>query len=96
MLEPTHPSARFQGDLTLNAADLKNPLYQACKLLQVDFTIAPIVAGLDNFFDVLINKFFDVLINWNAYLAPVANRVPAGHGHALFARSFQAASEAGT
>jgi hypothetical protein len=80
MLETTHPSTRFQGDLALNAADLKSPVYQAYKLLQVDFTIARIVAGLD--------KFFYAVTNWDAYLAPVANRVLAGHGHALFARSF--------
>jgi len=79
MLEPTYPSARFQGDLNPNAADLKNPVYQAYKLLQVDFMIARIVAGLD--------KFFYAVTNWDAYHAPVANRVLAGHGHALFARS---------
>ena len=75
MLETTHPSTRFHGDLALNAAELKDPVYQAYKLLHVGFTIAPIVAGLD--------KFFDVLVNWDAYLAPVANRVLAGHGHAF-------------
>ena len=75
MLETTHPSTRFHGDLALNAAKLKDPVYQAYKLLHVGFTIAPIVAGLD--------KFFDVLVNWAAYLAPVANRVLAGHGHAF-------------
>ena len=75
MLETTHPSTRFHGDLALNASELKDPVYQAYKLLHVGFTIAPIVAGLD--------KFFDVLVNWEAYLAPVANRVLAGHGHAF-------------
>ena len=75
MLEATHPSTRFHGDLALNAAELKDPVYQAYKLLHVGFTIAPIVAGLD--------KFFDVLVNWDAYLAPVANLVLAGHGHAF-------------
>jgi hypothetical protein len=75
MLEATHPSARFHGDLALNAAGLKDPVYQAYKLLHVGFTIAPIVAGLD--------KFFDVLTNWDAYLAPIANRVLLGHGHAF-------------
>jgi hypothetical protein len=75
MLETAHPSTRFQGDLPLNAADLKDPVYQAYKLLHVGFTIAPIVAGLD--------KFFGVLTNWDAYLAPVANRVLEGHGHAF-------------
>ena len=75
MLETTHPSTRFHGELALNAAELKDPVYQAYKLLHDGFTIAPIVAGLD--------KFFDVLVNWDAYLAPVANRVLAGHGHAF-------------
>src|SRR5581483_2224950 len=75
MLETTHPSASFHGDHVLNAADLKDPVHQAYKLLHVGFTIAPIVAGID--------KFFDVLTNWDAYLAPIANRVLAGHGHAF-------------
>ena len=75
MLEVTHPSTSFRADLALNAADLKDPVYQAYKLLHVGFTVAPIVAGLD--------KFFDVLTNCDAYLAPVANRVLAGHGHAF-------------
>jgi hypothetical protein len=75
MLEATHPSARFHGAPALNAAGLKDPVYQAYKLLHIGFTIAPIVAGLD--------KFFDILTNWDAYLAPIANRVLAGHGHAF-------------
>src|SRR6185312_2422388 len=75
MLETTHPSARFQEDLALNAADLKNPVYQAYRLLHVAFTIAPLVAGLD--------KFFDLLVNWDRYLAPIASRVVGGHDHAF-------------
>jgi len=75
MLETTHPSPRFRGDRALNAAEPKDPVYQAYKLLHVGFTIAPIVAGLD--------KFFDVLVNWDAYLAPIASRALAGHDHAF-------------
>ena len=75
MSETTHPAARFHGDLAVDAADLKDPVYQAYKLLHVAFTIAPILAGID--------KFFHVLTNWDAYLAPVADRVLAGHGHAF-------------
>jgi hypothetical protein len=75
MLETTHPSTRFHGDLALDTTRLNDPVYQAYKLLHVGFTVAPIVAGLD--------KFFDVLVNWDAYLAPIANRVLAGHGHAF-------------
>ena len=75
MLEATHSTTRLHGDPALHAGDLRDPVYQAYKLLHIGFTIAPIAAGLD--------KFFDVLTNWDAYLAPVANRVLAGHGHAF-------------
>lgn len=75
MFETTQPSAGFHGDFAGNAADLKDPVYQAYKLLQFGFTIAPIVAGLD--------KFFDVLVNWDRYLAPIVSRVVGGHDHAF-------------
>jgi uncharacterized membrane protein YphA (DoxX/SURF4 family) len=39
------------------------------------FTVAPIVAGLD--------KFFHLLVNWDNYLAPVVNNILGGHGHAF-------------
>jgi len=44
-------------------------------LLHVGFTVAPIVAGLD--------KFFHVLVNWDRYLAPIVDRILAGRGHAF-------------
>jgi len=47
--------------------------YQAYQILHVAFIVAPIIAGLD--------KFFDRLTNWDMYLSPLANRVLAGHGH---------------
>ena len=75
MLQATRPSTSSYGNPTSNADGLKDPAYQAYKLLHVGFTVAPLVAGLD--------KFFDVLVNWDAYLAPVAQRVLAGHGHAF-------------
>jgi hypothetical protein len=46
---------------------------QAFQLLRLGFTVAPILAGLD--------KFFDVLVDWDKYLSPMANNVLAGHGH---------------
>jgi hypothetical protein len=43
--------------------------YQAFRILQVAFVLAPIIAGLD--------KFFGFLVNWDQYLAPtVANMLP--------------------
>ena len=73
MLQTTHPSAGLQEDRVLLSANPKDAVYQAYKLLHVGFTIAPIAAGLD--------KFFHILVDWDAYLAPVVNRVLGGHGH---------------
>jgi hypothetical protein len=41
---------------------LRNPAYQGFAILWLAFTVAPIVFGLD--------KFFDVLTDWGQYLAP--------------------------
>jgi len=49
-----------------------DPVYQAWQLLHVGFTVAPIVAGLD--------KFFGLLVNWDQYLAPaIAHLTPLGN-----------------
>lgn len=49
---------------------LKNPVYQAYQILHVGFIAAPILAGLD--------KFFNVLAQWDVYVAPqVAAIIPA-------------------
>lgn len=46
-----------------------SPARQAYRILQVAFTLAPIIAGLD--------KFFHLLVNWDNYLAPwTANLSP--------------------
>ncbi len=52
---------------------LSSPTYQAYRLLHVAFVVAPIVAGLD--------KFFHLLVDWDQYLAPIVPRVLGGHGH---------------
>ncbi len=75
MTHTTIQPTSMRSDLSLKTAKLNDPGYQAYKLLHVGFTIAPLAAGLD--------KFFDVLVNWDAYLAPVVNRVLVGHGHAF-------------
>ena len=37
--------------------------YQAFRILQVAFVLAPIIAGVD--------KFFHLLVNWDQYLSPM-------------------------
>ena len=44
--------------------------YQAFRILQAGFIAAPILAGLD--------KFFHILVDWNQYLAPfISEMIPA-------------------
>ena len=50
-----------------------DPSYQAYQILHIAFTVAPIIAGLD--------KFFHVLVNWDQYLAPVVANVLPFDGH---------------
>jgi uncharacterized membrane protein YphA (DoxX/SURF4 family) len=53
------------------AAQTGDPAYQAYRILQAGFIAAPILAGLD--------KFFNILVNWEKYLAPfVGNLVAPG------------------
>jgi hypothetical protein len=49
--------------------------YQAFRLLQVCFVVAPILAGID--------KFFNFLTNWSQYLSPLASQTVHGHDHAF-------------
>jgi uncharacterized membrane protein YphA (DoxX/SURF4 family) len=39
-----------------------NPVYQAYRILHLGFVVAPVLAGLD--------KFFGLLVDWEQYLAP--------------------------
>ena len=57
------------------ATDTASPAHQAFWILRVGFIAAPILAGLD--------KFFHVLVNWDKYLPPVVNNLVGGHGHTL-------------
>ena len=56
-------------------ADLRDPRYQAYALLRLGFTAAPILFGLD--------KFFNVLVDWPTYLAPWVNDLVPGTGQQL-------------
>ena len=55
------------------AHNAHDPAYQAFRILHLGFVVAPILAGAD--------KFFHLLVNWDNYLAPVVDRMLGGHGH---------------
>ncbi len=55
---------------TTERAELGNPAYQAFLLLRVGFTAAPILFGLD--------KFFNWTVDWTIYLAPWINDIAPG------------------
>ena len=52
-----------------------SPAYQAFRILQVAFVVAPILFGLD--------KFFHLLVNWDQYLPSVVTRLSPIGGHTL-------------
>jgi hypothetical protein len=55
------------------AHDLHDPAYQAFVLLRTAFTVAPILFGLD--------KFFDAMTHWSQYLAPRIDNLVPGTAH---------------
>jgi hypothetical protein len=57
---------------TTEKTELRNPVYQAYLLLRVGFTVAPILFGLD--------KFFNWTVDWTEYLAPWVNDIVPGSG----------------
>jgi uncharacterized membrane protein YphA (DoxX/SURF4 family) len=79
LMAVTTPRPRRQGPASTNGAaaatvtaDLRDARFQAFALLRSAFTIAPIVMGLD--------KFFNVLVQWPTYLAPWINDIVPGSG----------------
>jgi hypothetical protein len=48
-------------------AAVPDPARQAFRILHLGFVVAPVLAGLD--------KFFNVLVDWDRYLAPVVTDV---------------------
>jgi hypothetical protein len=59
------------GGLRVDREELaKNPSYQAYQLLHLTFVAAPVIAGLD--------KFFHLLVNWDAYVAPLFQNILGG------------------
>jgi hypothetical protein len=51
----------------------ESPSYQAYQILQIAFVVAPVIAGAD--------KFFHVLVNWDQYLSPIVTRMLPVSGH---------------
>src|SRR5580765_1795681 len=66
---------RISGTKIQVSAIASGPAYQAYQILHVGFVVAPVVAGLD--------KFFNLLVNWEQYLPPFVNKMVGGHGHEL-------------
>src|SRR5205807_8872643 len=52
---------------------LANPAYQGYLLVRIGFVVAPLLFGLD--------KFFNILVDWDKYLAPVVNDTVPGNAH---------------
>jgi hypothetical protein len=66
MLPTTAPTRRHS---------VHDPVFQAFVLLRTAFTVAPIVFGVD--------KFFNLLTDWQHYLSPAVDHLMPGTGHQL-------------
>ncbi len=74
MTAPTaRPTEMPRSHLAVRSASLQDPAYEAFWLLRIGFIVAPILFGLD--------KFFDVLVDWERYLAPEINDLIPGNAH---------------
>ncbi len=62
-----------RSDVATRPASFQDPAYQAFWLLRIGFVVAPILFGLD--------KFFDWLVDWDRYLAPEFNDLFPGNAH---------------
>jgi uncharacterized membrane protein YphA (DoxX/SURF4 family) len=72
------PRVPATGTHTIVERLRSDPGYQAFLLLRIGFAVAPILFGLD--------KFFDILVNWEIYLAPWINDiVPGSAADAMYA-----------
>ena len=67
--------SRITSLTTTEEVDVAGPAYEAYQILRTGFIVAPIVAGLD--------KFFNLLVNWDQYLPPFVNKMVGGYGHEL-------------
>jgi hypothetical protein len=72
-----NPQTVVPSQVVAAAADVdsSSPAYQAFRILHLGFTAAPILAGLD--------KFFHLLVNWDQYVPPVIARFSPVSAHNL-------------
>jgi hypothetical protein len=56
-------------------ADLRDPVFQGFSLLRLGFTVAPILFGVD--------KFFNFMVEWPGYLAPWIDDIVPGTAQQL-------------
>jgi uncharacterized membrane protein YphA (DoxX/SURF4 family) len=69
---------RIEATPTISTRLRTDPAYQAFMLLRIAFTVAPILFGID--------KFFNELVNWEQYLAPwIADLSPLSATHTMYA-----------
>jgi hypothetical protein len=73
-IDPQSATGTAKAPLLAWASSLAaRPTYQAYLILQIGFTVLPIIAGLD--------KFFHLLANWDQYLAPLVTGLLPLSGH---------------
>lgn len=63
----------MQVNATSARPNLRDPRYQSFLILRVGFTVAPILFGID--------KFFNWMVDWPTYLAPWINDIVPGTAH---------------
>jgi hypothetical protein len=68
------PERKLRTELRSPAVERRrDPTYQAYVILYTAFIVAPVIAGAD--------KFFHLLVNWDQYLAPVITRIVPIEAH---------------
>jgi hypothetical protein len=66
---------RSTARVSATLPEIRRPAYQAFRILQFGFVVLPIIAGVD--------KFFDLLVDWHTYVAPVFVRLTGMEPHRL-------------
>jgi uncharacterized membrane protein YphA (DoxX/SURF4 family) len=66
----THPERRRSMMTNIRQANRRDAAFQGYLLLRIGFVIAPILFGLD--------KFFNLTVDWPDYLAPWIDRIVPG------------------